>query len=160
MVSVLPHSKCGMYLITSPMGCGHVLVNGFIGEEHAVKRSDDMVQNHFYYNLSFTKKGGMAYLTDGTGVSDKVWVSGMEITKIAVNHQDGGRVAIHDSMGDRVLFPDYPDVMQMRKSQTLKLTSKWHLVFTAFGVERDLLTSRLTSNAHKLGGEFSGIFGA
>ena len=46
MVSVLPHSKCGMYLITSPMGGGQVLVNCLTGEEHAIKRSDGMVQNN------------------------------------------------------------------------------------------------------------------
>ena len=105
-----------------------------------------------YYNLSFTKKGGMACLIDGIGVSGKVWVSGMEMSKIAVNHGDGGRVAMQDSIGDSDYFPDDRDVMQRGKSQTLKLTSKLDFVFTSFGVERDILTSRLSPSPHQLGG--------
>ena len=42
------------------------------------------------------KKGGMAFLTDGIGVSDKVWVFGMDVSKISVNHEECGRLAIPD----------------------------------------------------------------
>ena len=152
MVSVLPHSKCGMYLITSPKGSGQVLVNSVTGEEHEIMRSDDMVQNHLYYTLNFTKKSGMAFLTGGIGVSDKIWISGLGMSKVAVSHQDSGRVAVQESSDGSEYFVDDPGVMQQRQQHTFKLTSKWDLVFTSFNVERDIVTSRLGQNPHHLGG--------
>ena len=156
MVSVLPHSKCGMYLITSPKGSGQVLVNFVTGEEHEIMRSDDMVQNHLNYTLNFTKKSGMAFLTGGIGVSDKIWISGLGMSKVAVSHQDSGRVAVQESSDGSEYFVDDPGVMQQRQQHTVKLTSKWDLVFTSFSVERDIVTSRLGQNPHHLGGRFFG----
>ena len=114
----------------------------------------DMVQNHLYYTLNFTKKSGMAFLTGGNGVSDKIWISGLGMSKVAVSHQDSGRVAVQESSDGSEYFVDDPGVMQQRQQHTFKLTSKWDLVFTSFNVERDIVTSRLGQNPHHLGGWF------
>ena len=147
MLSVVQHSKCGLYLVHSHTGNHQILVNGITGEEHDVQRSEDMVKNNIFYLLCFNKSG-MAYLVGGAG---KLWVSGMHLNKVAVSDV-AGRIAIQDSSTNGSHWADDTHAMMQRTTKTLKLNSKCDLVFTTFGTERDILESRLGSSPHQLGG--------
>ena len=94
MLSLVPHKECGMHLVTACNDNHWMLANSLTGEEHHIQRSEDMVNNDIYYKISFTKKSGMGYFMGDT--DDKLWVSGMQLKKLALS-DEAGRITIQDT---------------------------------------------------------------
>ena len=136
-----------MYLINCHNSSHPVLVNSLTGEEYTILRSDEMVESAKYYQMHFSKKG-MAFLKCDDG---KIWVSGLEWKRTACR-DESGKIGMEEKATGAKSHQDDPWVSKQRATRTLKLTSKWDLVFTTFQMDRKTMTSRLGPIPHQPGG--------
>ena len=148
MSTIIPHTQCGLYMVFSATDNHYqVIVNGLIGQEQVVKRTDDMIQSGAFYKLGFSPMG-MGHLTGGC---QKIWVSSLGWSRVAVIDENG-KVALRDPATDERTLVDDPHLLRQRKSRTLNLSSDLDLVFTTFIFERSILQSRLGPMPHQIGG--------